>query len=101
MDEMLYPANRFAASDSAYINNVKGGEIFYSQMNFAYSPTIVPMAHGVFWREFSMARERVMHGVQSTEEALNQAEKVIQAELDKAIGYEEYVNTQMEYPKVQ
>ncbi len=101
MEEMLYPANRFAASDSSYISNVKGGEIFYSQMNFAYSPTIVPMAHGVFWREFSMARERVMHRVQSTEEALKQAEKVIQAELDKAIGYEEYVNTQMEYPKVQ
>ncbi len=93
----LFPANRLAANDSAFINKSEAMPIFVKQMDVAHSPTIVPMAHSAFWREFVGARERALHGLQTPEEALRQAGQVIQRELDRALEYDNYVRDHMEF----
>jgi hypothetical protein len=53
-------------------------KVLVDMMEYAHSPTIVPMAHDIFWREFLGARERAIHKIQTPEQALRQAENVIQ-----------------------
>lgn len=96
LDEPLFPANRLAATDSSFAND-EATKVFVKQMEVAHSPAVVPLAHGVFWREFQAARERVVRDVQQPLPALQQAEKLIQLELDKAVRYDRYVRTKMTY----
>lgn len=90
MDEPLFPGNRFAAYDSSFINR-GANKIFIEQMDYAHSPAIIPLIHGVFWREFAGARERAVKGLQTPKEALTQAQNQIQLALDKARDYDVYV----------
>src|SRR5690606_18187335 len=52
----LCPANRLAAEDSSFISS-PAMRVFADQMAAAHSPTVVPLAHDVFWREFFGAQE--------------------------------------------
>ncbi len=89
-DEDLFPANRFAATDSSFLTSPEM-EVFARQMTVAHSPTVVPLAHDVFWREFFGAQERVIYGLQTPSEALQQGEAVVQDALDRASSYDAYV----------
>ncbi len=91
LDKTLFPGNVLAAGDPAFIVGDTDKLIFLKQMEFAKSPSVVPLAHGTFWREFLAARERAVYKLQSSKEALSQGNKVIQTELDDAIRYNKYV----------
>ena len=99
-DDPLFPANVHAANDSAFISQ-PWMDVFVRQMDFAHSPTVVPLAHGVFWREFYAALERSVHGEQEPEVALRQAEQTVQQALDRAVGYDRYVQSRMNYSEMQ
>jgi ABC-type glycerol-3-phosphate transport system substrate-binding protein len=90
MDEPLFPGNRLAAYDSSFLNRGRN-DVFIKQMDFAHSPAIIPLVHGIFWREYLNARERAVQGLQTPTEALKQAETQVQIELDKAYSYDSYV----------
>ena len=93
-DDPLFPANMHAAYDSSFISQPLV-EVFVRQMDFAHSPTVVPLAHGVFWREFYGALERSVQGQQPPEEALLQAELIVQSALDRAVRYDRFVRSKM------
>ncbi|MEM6782874.1 MAG: ABC transporter substrate-binding protein [Bacteroidota bacterium] len=99
-DDDLFPANRFAATDSSFLKSPEM-EVFARQMEVAHSPTVVPLAHDVFWREFFGAQERVIYGLQTPAEALAQAEIVVQDALDRASSYDHYVraNVSLDVPE--
>lgn len=90
MEESLFPGTREAANDPAFMTDEKT-EVFVRQMDYARSPSIVPMAHDVFWREFENAQERVMFGMQTPERALTRAERIVQRALDEALEYDRFV----------
>ncbi|MEM1041676.1 MAG: ABC transporter substrate-binding protein [Bacteroidota bacterium] len=94
-DEDLFPANRHAATDPRFLTSPEM-EVFAEQMTVAYSPTVVPLAHDVFWREFFGAQERVIYGLQAPGEALRQAEAVVQDALDRAVSYDQYVRANVD-----
>jgi multiple sugar transport system substrate-binding protein len=89
-DDDLFPANRRAAQDPRFLTS-PAMEVFARQMEVAHSPTVVPLAHDVFWREFYGAQERVIYGLQTPREALLQAEQVVQDALVRAREYDAYV----------
>lgn len=94
-EESLFPANRLAANDPKFLALNKNMKTFTRQMENTRSKTIVPLAHDIFWREFGIARERVLRGIESPENALKEAQRTIQAFLDRAYEYDNYVNTKM------
>jgi len=95
-EENLFPANRWAAYDSSF-NTSDMTDVFVRQMDFAHSPSIVPMAHDVFWREMSQrVQERVILHLQTPEESLLEAQHIVQLELDKALRYDEYVRSKID-----
>jgi multiple sugar transport system substrate-binding protein len=98
-EESLFPANRLAAVDPEFVNS-PDREIFVTQMDHSFSPSIVPLAHDVFWREFIGAQERAIFGLQSPREALQQGERVLQGILNEALAYDSYVRTRMNFPGV-
>ena len=100
LDEPLFPANRFAATDSSFATD-SSTMVFVKQMEVSHSPAVVPLVHGVFWREFVGARERAVKRLQSPAEALAQGEKLVQLELDKAVAYDRYVRSQMQFETVE
>jgi multiple sugar transport system substrate-binding protein len=93
--EILFPANKHAANDSSFIRGDNKIQVLVDMMEYAHSPTIVPMAHDIFWREYLGARERAIHRLQTPEQALKQAQNVIQYQLDQAIEYDMYVRSKM------
>lgn len=94
-EESLFPANRFAAEDPRFMNT-PSRRIFVRMMDHSHSPSVVPLAHDVFWREITGAQERVIHGLQEPEPALQQAQKQIQSILDEALDYDRYVYSHTE-----
>lgn len=96
MEQNLFPSNRQATADPRFL---KDGtmQIFMAHLEHAQSPTIVPMAHDVFWREFYTAQEQIIYGAQSIEKALGTAQSIIQHELDKTLTYDEYVRSKMNF----
>jgi multiple sugar transport system substrate-binding protein len=93
--EKLLPANRLAATDSSFLTS-PALEVFARQMEVAHSPTVVPLAHDVFWREFFGAQDRVIYGRQAPAEALRQAERVVQDALDRAADYDRFVRASVD-----
>ncbi len=94
-DETLFPVNRFAANDPAFLSMNKYMKIFTEQMEQTRTKSIIPLAHDIFWREFSFAREQSLRNITTAKQALKQAEKTIQSFLDRAIDYDNYVNSKM------
>ena len=72
--------------------NTPARKVFVRMMDYSHSPSIVPLAHDVFWREIGGAQERVIHKLQSPEEALGQAERQVQSILNDALDYDLYVH---------
>jgi multiple sugar transport system substrate-binding protein len=95
-EESLFPASRVAALDRRFLKN-REREIFVQQMEYSYSPSIVPLAHDVFWRELIGAQERSIYRLQSPRDALRQGEQFVQTVLDEALAYDRYVRTRMRY----
>jgi len=95
MEENLFPANRRAAYDKRF-NKDRETNIFVKHIELANSPAVVPMAHDVFWREFYNAVEHIMHKIQSIDEALEQADKMVNNELHKTLKYDEYVRSRID-----
>lgn len=94
-EESLFPANRLAANDPEFLSINKNMKTFTRQMDDNRSKTITPLAHDIFWREFAAARERTLRGMATPEKALKDAEQIIQSFLDRALEYDNYVNTKM------
>ena len=92
---ILYPANKYAAGDSSFVRDDYAKIIFNEEMDYSHSPTIVPLAHDVFWREFIGARDRAIHKIQTPIAALQQAQSAIQQQLNQAIDYDNYVQSRM------
>jgi ABC-type glycerol-3-phosphate transport system substrate-binding protein len=95
-EDDLFPANRLAAYDSTFMSSDMIA-VFVRQMDFAHSPTVVPLVHGVFWREFIGALERSVLKKQPTVEAFEQAERVVQDALDRAGSYDRFVRSNMAF----
>ena len=93
-DDPLFPANIHAAYDSSFISKPLV-DVFVRQMEFAHSPTVVPLVHGLFWREFYGALERSVREEESPRDAFQQAEATVQSALDRAVGYDRYVQSRM------
>jgi multiple sugar transport system substrate-binding protein len=98
-EEDLFPANRLAAEDPRFISS-PAMRVFADQMAVAHSPTVVPLAHDVFWREFFGAQERVLFGLQTPGEALAQAERVVQDALDRARAYDDFVRAEVPFDEI-
>ena len=96
MKQRLMPANMNAAKDTSLTNNKKFYDVLIDQMQYAKTPSIVPLVNGTFWREFTFAQERVIRHIQTPREALEQGNKVIQADLIRAKEYDIYVWENME-----
>jgi len=93
--ELLFPSNKLAANDTAFLALNEPNKIFVDLLEHSKTPTIVPLAHDVFWREYMGAQERVAHKIQTPVEALKQAEKTIQMHLDETIEYDNYVRSKV------
>lgn len=93
--ELLFPSNKLAANDAVFLARNKPNRIFVDLLEHSKTPTIVPLAHDVFWREFMGAQERVVHKIQSPFDALTQAEKTIQMHLNETIEYDNYVRSKV------
>lgn len=96
MTENLFPANREALSSPEFLALHPTHATFTDMLAVAVSPSVVPMAHDLFWREYSAARESILYGQRTPVQALAQAENRIQRELDEAIEYDRYVRERME-----
>jgi len=96
MKQRLMPANINAAKDTALTNNKKFYDVLIEQMQYAKTPSIVPLVNGTFWTEFTFAQERVIRHIQSPRQSLEQGNKVIQADLIRAKEYDLYVRENME-----
>jgi len=95
--ENLFPSNRLTAQDSFFQDDPRM-RIFAEQMEFAHSPSVVPLAHEVFWRELNMnAVDMVMDKTVTVEEALARSNKEVQRELSAAVEYQEYVISVMDF----
>ncbi len=94
-EETLFPVNRLAAHDPAFLAMHPYMAVFSDQMEQTRSKSITPLVHDIFWREFSLARERSLRGVLPPQQALLAAEKTIQFSLDRALEYDHYVNARM------
>lgn len=93
--ELLFPSNKEAANDPAFLSLNTANNVFTDLLSHSKTPTIVPLAHDVFWREFMGAQERVIHKIQTPRDALKQAEKTIQIHLDETIEYDNYVRSKV------
>ena len=91
MKQRLLPANINAAKDTALTNHKKFYDVLIEQMKYAKTPSIVPLVNGTFWREFALAEERAIRHKQTPKLALEQANKVVQKDLNRAKQYDDYV----------
>ncbi|MBC8193519.1 MAG: ABC transporter substrate-binding protein [FCB group bacterium] len=95
--ENLFPSNRLTAQDAFFQDDPKM-RVFADQMEFAHSPSVVPLAHEVFWRELNMnAVDMVMDKTITVEEALARSNSEVQRELSAAFEYQEYVISVMKF----
>jgi ABC-type glycerol-3-phosphate transport system substrate-binding protein len=99
-EALLFPANRMAANNPAFIKGRNSMQVLVKMMDYAHSPSIAPLVHDIFWREFTGAHERAIHKKQTPERALMQGDAVIQKQLDMAIEYDEYVRSKMKFQTV-
>jgi len=93
--ELLFPSNKLAANDEAFLSLNAPNKIFVELLEHSKTPTIVPLAHDVFWREYMGAQERIVHKIQTPLIALKQAEKTIQMHLDETLEYDNYVRSKV------
>ncbi len=93
-NESLFSANIIAAKDSInysfpYYN------VFMDQLEVSKSPSIFPLVHDIFWREYKMAQDKVILSDLPVSQVLESAEHNVQTSLDKALKYYEYVSEEL------
>jgi hypothetical protein len=93
--ESLFSANREAAYHPEFLVE-KNYKVFLDQMQRSKSPSIIPLAHDTFWREYTRAEERIIRNISTMEKNLLEAEKRIQTELDKSFRYYDYVTRKLQ-----
>jgi multiple sugar transport system substrate-binding protein len=96
MKENLFPANRQTLESDDFLNVHTTREVFVKMLGYAISPVVVPMAHDVFWREYTVARDQTFYGRQSPETAFTMASIRVQRELREAVEYDRYVRANMD-----
>jgi len=85
----FFPANIEAARCPQQMA-LPGMPVFLESMQYAFSPTVVPLAHTVFWREYSRAWDDAVRGQFSARQALERAQREIQSVLDDQLEYNDY-----------
>ncbi|MCB9782403.1 MAG: ABC transporter substrate-binding protein [Candidatus Omnitrophica bacterium] len=85
----FFPANIEVARSPVQMT-VPCMDIFLESMDNAYSPTVVPLAHVTFWREYGKAWDLAIRGIKSPREALEDAQREIQKALDSQIEYDRF-----------
>ena len=85
----FFPANIEVARSPIQLT-VPCMPVFLESMETAHSPTVVPLAHVTFWREYGKAWDLAIRGIKSPREALEEAEREIQKALDSQIEYDRY-----------
>lgn len=95
--ENLFPSNRITAQDSLFTADPRM-QVFGQQMEYAHSPSVVPLAHEVFWRELNMnAVDMVIDKTITVKEALERSNREVQRELTAALEYQNYVISIMKF----
>ena len=69
----FFPSN-IDVANSPFMMSQPNMDVFVKSMEWAHSSTVVPLAHGVFWRCYVDAWERVMRGVDDPATALRRAQ---------------------------
>lgn len=85
----FFPANIEAARCPEQMA-LPGMPVFLQSMQWANSPTVVPLAHTVFWREYSRAWDDAVRGQLPAKAALERAEREIQSVLDDQLEYNDF-----------
>jgi multiple sugar transport system substrate-binding protein len=85
----FFPANIEAAGTPARLAK-PGMAVFLESMQWAHTPTVIPLAHAVFWREYGNAWDEAVRGLKPARVALANAEKIIQDALDDQLEYDEF-----------
>ena len=85
----FFPAN-IKAAESPKEMATPGMPVFIESMKWSRSPTVVPLAHSVFWREYGNAWDEATRGILTPEAALSKAQKTIQRALDDQIEYNDF-----------
>jgi len=85
----FFPANIEAAGTPARLAK-PGMAVFLESMQWAHTPTVIPLAHAVFWREYGNAWDEAVRGLKPARVALAKAEKIIQDALDDQLEYDEF-----------
>ncbi len=85
----FFPANIEAAGTPARLAK-PGMAVFLESMQWAHTPTVIPLAHAVFWREYGNAWDEAVRGLKPARAALANAEKIIQDALDDQLEYDEF-----------
>ena len=65
------------------------------QLEVSKSPSIFPLVHDIFWREYKMAQDKVILSDLPVSQVLESAEHNVQTSLDKALKYYEYVSEEL------
>jgi hypothetical protein len=99
MQENLFPANKHAAAHPIFLKS-SADSIFYRQLKFAHSSTIVPLAHDVFWREYWNALDKAVYNIDTPLNALKQAQRIVQSELDEALDYDRFVRSRLDFEEL-
>lgn len=97
--ENLFPANMSAAADARFLKT-HADSIFYKQLEFAHSASVVPLIHDLFYREYYGALEQAMYNIKDPLTALQDAQKILQDELNTALSYDKYVRKKMHFEEV-
>lgn len=88
----FFPANIEAAGAPSRMAK-PGMAVFLESMHWAHTPTVIPLAHAVFWREYGNAWDEAVRGLKPARAALANAEKIIQDALDDQLEYDEFYRT--------
>lgn len=91
----FFPANIEVASSPIQMT-VPHMQVFLDSMQYAHTPTVVALAHTVFWREYGNAWDEVMRGRRSARDALRRAEQEIQRALDDQLIYNDFYREYLE-----
>jgi ABC-type glycerol-3-phosphate transport system substrate-binding protein len=85
----FFPSN-IAAAKSDFVMSQPNMDVFVKSMEWGYSSTVVPLAHGVFWRCYVDVWDRVMRGVDEPATALRRAQSEVQMALDNQLAYSRF-----------
>lgn len=77
----FFPAN-IEAANSPFQLSLPHMSVFVKSMDFGYSSTFMPLAHGVFWRAYVDSWTSVMRGQSDAQHALEGAQTTVQKALD-------------------